>query len=187
MNGQNAIVGGIISKIKKIYLKNKKEMLFATLEDMNSSIEILVFPKTLEETGSFWKEEKIVLVSGKISNKDGEIKLLCDNAKNIDPEELKNFQRILETQKKNESKYLPSDKNRQKKPSRMTIHLEKEFNKNSLRELSSLFNQYEKGETQIFLKIKNSLMETPFHISFEIDLKEKIKTILPEATIEYIF
>ncbi|PJA89473.1 MAG: DNA polymerase III subunit alpha [Candidatus Moranbacteria bacterium CG_4_9_14_3_um_filter_33_15] len=187
MNGQNATVGGIISKIKKIYLKNKKEMLFATLEDMNSSIEILVFPKTLEETGSFWKEEKIVLVSGKISNKDGEIKLLCDNAKNIDPEELKNFQRILETQKKNESKYLPSDKNRQKKPSRMTIHLEKEFNKNSLRELSSLFNQYEKGETQIFLKIKNSLMETPFHISFETDLKEKIKTILPEATIEFIF
>lgn len=187
MNGQTTTIGGIISKIKKIYLKNKKEMLFVTLEDTNSSMEILVFPKTLEETGSFWKEEKIVLIKGKISNKDGEIKLLCENVKNIDQEELKNFQRILDTQNKNGLIHPSSYKDLQKKPSKMTINLKEKFDKNSLRELSCLFNQCEKGETQIFLKIKNSLMETPFHIAFEKNLEEKIKAIIPEAMFDFIF
>ena len=41
-------------------------MLFVMVEDMDSKMEIVVFPKVLETTGSVWEEERVVLASGKI-------------------------------------------------------------------------------------------------------------------------
>jgi DNA polymerase-3 subunit alpha len=101
MVGQTVSIGGIISKIKKIYLKNQKMMAFATIEDTTSQMEILIFPKTLEATGSIWEVDKIILATGKISDKDGEFKLLCDSAKSINQQELENYKRILHTQRSN--------------------------------------------------------------------------------------
>src|SRR5690606_25430451 len=84
----NISIGGVISKVQKIYLKNQKMMLFVTLEDTEGSLEILVFPKVLEATSSIWEEDKIVLASGKLSNKDGEYKILCDSVKTVGQEDL---------------------------------------------------------------------------------------------------
>lgn len=86
--GKNVTIGGVITKIQKIYLKNQQTMLFATLEDTGGKIEILVFPKILEQTLSVWEEEKVILASGKISDKDGVFKLLCDSAKAVTAEEV---------------------------------------------------------------------------------------------------
>ena len=102
--GQNISLGGVISKIKKIFLKNQKTMLFATIEDMYSNIELLVFPKILEETGSLWEEDKVILASGKISDKDGSFKLLVDSAKVINLAEMEQRARIIATQKNNTPK-----------------------------------------------------------------------------------
>jgi DNA polymerase III alpha subunit len=57
-------------------------MVFATLEDLSQkSIEIVVFNSVYEKTGACWQENNCVIVQGRISTRDGQIKFMCDNAK----------------------------------------------------------------------------------------------------------
>ena len=191
--GQTISLGGIISKIKKIFLKNQKTMLFATIEDINSQIEVLVFPKTLESTGSIWEEEKIVLVTGKISNKEGEMKLLCDSAKVINQQEIENFKRVLETQKKNgdykkENENLsPSqikEKNLNEKKSKIIITLPNNFDKSALKNLSAYFDKCELGSSKVYLNIGNTKLETPYCIKNNADIETAVKNILLEGKVE---
>ncbi len=171
----NINIGGVISKIQKVYLKNQKTMLFVTLEDMEGSLEVLVFPKILETTGSLWQEDKIVLVGGKLSNKDGENKILCDRIKIIDQKELENFQRILETQKSNGLKM--------DKCSRIIIYLSDASGQEKIKELSNFFARCEKGETKIYLNINGSKLETPFNIKFSNEIKNSLEKIIPNGEI----
>ncbi len=74
-------IGGFINKIKKINTRTGKPMLFVEIEDTTGRIEVLVFPNTLEQTSMAWQEEKVVLVSGRISDRDDDLKIICDGVK----------------------------------------------------------------------------------------------------------
>jgi DNA polymerase III subunit alpha len=171
--GQNVSVGGVISQIKKIYLKNQKAMMFVTIEDMNSSMEILVFPKILEATGTVWQEDKMILASGKISDKDGSMKLLCDSAKAVDQEELKNFQRILATRQKN-GQGIP----------KLIITFPEKFDKELLSQLSQFFDRCDLGAMKVYLSIGNSRLETPYCIKKIDGLLDAVQKIAPGAKVE---
>jgi DNA polymerase III subunit alpha len=173
MINQNISIGGVISKIHKIYLKTQKTMLFVTVEDMTSSLEILVFPKVLENTASFWTEEKMILASGKLSNKDGEYKLLCDSVKMINQAELEKFKRILDTQKANG---LNLDKF-----SKIILQLNNNSNQETLKKISAFFDRAEKGSVKICLAVNNSLLETPYRIKLSAELKEAFEKNFPEV------
>ena len=99
--GQPIKLGGVITAAKKIVTKRGQNMAFVTIEDLRGKIELLVFPNVLEKTGALWEEDKVILASGKLSDKDGVFKLLVDEAKEISQSELENFKRVLATQKKN--------------------------------------------------------------------------------------
>lgn len=75
-----ANVAGIIAKIQKIITKTGKPMLFAKVEDFSNTIEVVVFSDILEQNTAVWRENNAVLISGKISLRDGETKLVCDRA-----------------------------------------------------------------------------------------------------------
>lgn len=80
---ENAIVrvAGIISKMKKILTKSGQPMIFVTLEDLSSeNIEIVVFNNTLEKTLPVWQENNPIILQGKISKRDGEVKIICEKA-----------------------------------------------------------------------------------------------------------
>lgn len=79
--GRRVRVGGIINKIRKINTRAGQPMLFVELEDSTDKIEIVVFPKVLEQTATAWQEDKIVLVSGRLNERDNSLKILCDNVK----------------------------------------------------------------------------------------------------------
>ena len=79
--GRKIKVGGVISRIKKINTKTGQPMLFVGIEDMTGQIEIIVFPTVLEKTADAWQEEKIVLVNGRLSDRDENLKILCDDVK----------------------------------------------------------------------------------------------------------
>ncbi len=74
------VVAGVISKIQKIITRTNEAMLFVKLEDLSGSMEILVFPSLLKETLAIWSEGRIVICQGKLSDKDQELKLLCNRA-----------------------------------------------------------------------------------------------------------
>ena len=53
-------------------------MIFSIVEDLTSKIEVVVFPNVLEKNPEAWKENNIVVASGKINDRDGSLKFLCD-------------------------------------------------------------------------------------------------------------
>lgn len=79
--GHRVKIGGIINKIKKINTRSGQPMLFVEIEDITGRIEVLVFANTLEQTATVWQEEKIVLISGRLSDRDANLKIICDNVK----------------------------------------------------------------------------------------------------------
>lgn len=76
-------VGGIITKVQKIVTKNGRPMIFSWLEDLTSKIEVVVFPNVLDKYPDCWKENSIIVAKGKINDRDGVLKLLCDDVKAI--------------------------------------------------------------------------------------------------------
>ena len=55
-------------------------MMFVTIEDTSSSLELLVFPRTYETTKDIWQEGKIVCVMGKTSESEDDDKLFVERA-----------------------------------------------------------------------------------------------------------
>jgi DNA polymerase-3 subunit alpha len=64
--------GGIITTAKKIRTRNGDPMMFATLDDLEGSIEILVFGKALAEYEGALGIDSVVLVRGRIDHKDAD-------------------------------------------------------------------------------------------------------------------
>ena len=78
--GQVVRVGGIIQTTKKITTKNGQTMGFIELEDLTGTLELVVFPSHFQELTHLWKPDTMVLVEGKISDKDNSVKVLVDRA-----------------------------------------------------------------------------------------------------------
>ncbi|MFH1713962.1 MAG: OB-fold nucleic acid binding domain-containing protein, partial [Patescibacteria group bacterium] len=76
-------IGGLVSNVKKIITKNGKPMLFAKIEDLTDKIEVVVFPKVMEKNPDAFAENKIVFVRGKLDNRDGVKKIICDYVEEI--------------------------------------------------------------------------------------------------------
>ena len=82
--GKPVRVGGVITKIQKVITKaSGKPMLFVTLEDTSGKIEIIVFPNQLEKTAVAWQEDKLVIIDGKVNNRNDELKIICDSVEEI--------------------------------------------------------------------------------------------------------
>ncbi len=78
-----AKIGGIITKVKKIITKTGRPMMFANVEDLASKIELVVFPNVYDKNPELWQENRVIIASGKVNDKDGALKILCDEAKLI--------------------------------------------------------------------------------------------------------
>ena len=85
---QTVKIAGVIQKIQKVITRNGQPMMFVTLEDTAGSVEVLIFPKVLEATREIWLEGRMVIVRGKVSEKDSAPKILCDDVKIISHETL---------------------------------------------------------------------------------------------------
>jgi DNA polymerase-3 subunit alpha len=63
-------VGGIITEAKKIRTRSGEPMMFATLDDLEGAVEILVFGKALAEYEGALGVDEIVLVRGRVDHKE---------------------------------------------------------------------------------------------------------------------
>jgi DNA polymerase III subunit alpha len=63
-------VGGIITESKRIRTRNGDHMMFATLDDLDGSVEILVFGKALAEHEAALAVDSVVLVKGRVDHKE---------------------------------------------------------------------------------------------------------------------
>jgi DNA polymerase-3 subunit alpha len=77
-------VAGLVSSVKKILTKKGEVMLFVNIEDTRGSAEVIVFPSVYATTAEVWQENHMVIVSGSISDRDDECKVICNEVKSLD-------------------------------------------------------------------------------------------------------
>ncbi len=81
---ERVITAGIVSSMKKIITRKGDSMIFVKLEDALSSTELLVFPRLYKETMELWVEGRAMIIAGKVSEKDQDIKFLADKVALLD-------------------------------------------------------------------------------------------------------
>jgi DNA polymerase III subunit alpha len=81
-------VGGIITEAKKIRTRNGDHMMFATLDDLAGSVEMLVFGKALAEHEAALGVDEVVLVRGRVDHKEaGKTCLIVQSVEPFAPSE----------------------------------------------------------------------------------------------------
>jgi DNA polymerase-3 subunit alpha len=78
LDGQRLVVAGIVVGSRTVITRARATMAVVTLEDLQGSIEVVVFPKLYEQTGPIWQEGSILLVAGKVDHRGEEVSLLAD-------------------------------------------------------------------------------------------------------------
>ncbi|MGI8914049.1 MAG: DNA polymerase III subunit alpha [Chloroflexota bacterium] len=77
--GQKVTMGGIINSVRAITTRNGQNMVYAELEDPSGTIEVVVFPRTLEQTKALWQADSAVIVGGKLDQRGDRYQLACDS------------------------------------------------------------------------------------------------------------
>jgi DNA polymerase III subunit alpha len=86
-DGAWVTVGGIVVDCKKIRTKSGTQMMFATLDDIEGQVEMLVFKADESENATVIAPDAIVLVRGRLDHKDrGETKLVVQEAQRFEPD-----------------------------------------------------------------------------------------------------
>jgi len=79
-------VGGIITESKRIRTRNGDHMMFATLDDLAGSVEMLVFGKALAEHEAVLAVDAVVIVRGRVDHKEaGKTCLVVQSAETFAP------------------------------------------------------------------------------------------------------
>jgi DNA polymerase III subunit alpha len=86
-DGSWVTVGGIVAECKKIRTKSGSQMMFATLDDVEGQVEMLVFKADQAESATVIEPDAVVLVRGRIDHKErGETKLVVQEAERFEPD-----------------------------------------------------------------------------------------------------
>ncbi|MCL5291306.1 MAG: DNA polymerase III subunit alpha [Actinobacteria bacterium] len=131
-DGTVAQIGGIISKVTRLTTKKGDPMARIDLEDLEGTIEVLVFPKVYEQFRELFEEDKLVCVKGRLDRKEDESKLIAQELVALD-EAGKPGPRASKL-------YLTIDSSR--------------FEKQVLDELKSVIGNYP-GETPVVMRVRD--------------------------------
>lgn len=80
-NEQKIVIGGIIEALKEINTKKGDKMAFMTLADFTGSIEAVVFPKIFQKHRDILKEDSVIAVQAKVSQKEGSLSVIIEGIK----------------------------------------------------------------------------------------------------------
>jgi DNA polymerase-3 subunit alpha len=143
-DGAWVTVGGIVVECKKIRTKSGNQMMFATLDDVEGQVEMLVFKADQAESAEVIQPDAIVLVRGRLDHKDrGETKLVVQEAQRFEPDQAE----IAGAAAKVTA--LPSG------PFEVAVDVNKLGKPGFMDELKSLFEDH-KGEADVHLVMQTS-------------------------------
>lgn len=73
------VVGGIITEVTQKVTRNNQIMDFIKIEDLSATIEVIVFPKTLDRVRNLIATDAFVIIKGRVSMKEDEaVKIICE-------------------------------------------------------------------------------------------------------------
>ena len=84
-DGSMRTVGGLVTALQKKWTRKGDLMAVFTLEDLQSSIEVMVFPKTMQNYGHLLEDDAVVVVRGRVDGRDDVPKLMAMELERFEP------------------------------------------------------------------------------------------------------
>ncbi len=153
------LFGGILKKFRQVMTKKGKQMAFGTLEDESGSIDVVIFPKLFEEIGAKLNQDMVLLIKGKVDEREGEAQLIAE--KITVPDES-----LLSA--------IPEDKKHE-------LFIPRKTSQETMKELGKLLKSH-KGEDRIVILIPNGStpkrMLLPYGVAWDKELENKVNKLL---------
>ena len=83
--GASVRVGGVVSNLRKRWTRRGDQMASCDLEDMYGTMEVTLFPRSMEEHGHKLEDDLVVVVEGRLDRRNDEPNLICYGVEPIDP------------------------------------------------------------------------------------------------------
>ncbi len=167
-------IAGIISNVHKIFTKKNELMMFVEIEDLTGTLELIIFPRLLQQNPSLWEEDNFIFATGKISDKDDTPKILVEKAITINSDDPTiTLKEIEETNTINSS---------QRRAFNVYITINnKNFNTELHKKLKEIFiNNH--GKNKIHLLVTHNGSTRTIITNFYIDLNSQVKTSIEQLT-----
>lgn len=84
MDEQEVVLGGLVRQTKRISTRNGELMAFVTIEDLSGQVEVVVFPRVFQRAHQFLEDDTVVIVRGRVSWQDDEVKILAEEVSSLD-------------------------------------------------------------------------------------------------------
>ncbi len=165
------VLAGMINNIKRKTTKNGSPMAFITLEDLEGTVEIILFPKVYEKCKEIIEKDEIIIIEGYLDVAEGKIKVIAEKITFLE-EYIKNKKLTSKAREKNQN-------------FAEELHLEintEENEPNFLKKLKKLFYGYP-GESQIIFHFKDKhktilhAIDKKYSVNIDDKLMEEIRSI----------
>jgi DNA polymerase-3 subunit alpha len=80
----NITVGGLVGGITRRWTRNGDPMIFFQLEGLEGSVEVVAFPRTVNDYGHVVVEDAVVIVSGYLDHRGDEVKVMAREIKELE-------------------------------------------------------------------------------------------------------
>lgn len=191
----DVITAGVVIEQKKIITRAGDAMLFVKIEDQIQSVELLVFPRTLKDNPGVWQDGKVVLVHGRVSDKDQDVKFLVNKAAQVDLANAKkdldafltmaaaikprpNFRKKIDNEGVSGNKAI--EKNASVADNSLKIILNDGADSDLMGQLRDLFVGFT-GDDKVYFRIivngEKRVLETGFRVNNDDILKNKIREV----------
>ena len=73
------VVGGVVTSLQRKWTKKGDLMAVFTLEDLQGSVEVMVFPRTMETIGHLLEEDAVVILGARVNRRDDTVSLVASD------------------------------------------------------------------------------------------------------------
>ncbi len=84
MTGQTVRVLGLLARVRQLRTSKDEAMAVGELEDMDGTMEVVVFPRTYEKVRERWVPDSILIVEGKVDVRNERLQLICQGVQQME-------------------------------------------------------------------------------------------------------
>jgi DNA polymerase-3 subunit alpha len=167
-DGEWVTVGGTITESKKIRTKKGDPMMFATLDDLEGSVEMLVFNSAYAANVDKIDGDRVLIVRGRVDHKEqGETKLVVQDVEVFEP----SHEEVEEA--KREAAAVAAAP-----PRRITLHVPVDVSEHFLEELKDVVH-HNRGDYELMLCIgeRSLLLGAEYKVSASSECRTELAAL----------
>ncbi len=85
MANETVIITGIVVSVRQAYTKDRRPFVVAEVEDLDASVEVIVWPRLYDSSKALWQEGNMLTVKGVVKVRNGGVQLNCQEAQRYQP------------------------------------------------------------------------------------------------------